>query len=84
MMAISDPYLVLSHLRIAIRNALILFPTIFFIGIVTGWSLSQWHRTQVGAVLGALIGLGSFGWMTWLYSRTRGLLQLRESGESGP
>lgn len=66
--------LVTSHLRIALRNALILLPTVFFIGLLTGWALGRWDRTPIGAVLGALAALGFAAWAWHLYYRTRGLL----------
>jgi hypothetical protein len=66
--------LAVNHLRAAVRNALILMPTVFFIGVLTGWALSHYNRAPNGALVGSLVGLGFLIWLTRLYYLTRGLL----------
>jgi amino acid permease len=63
-----------NHLRVAIRNALLLFPLMFFMGALTGWALAHVNRAGIGAAVGALIGVAFALWITRMYYATRGLL----------
>ncbi len=65
---------ILNHLRAAIRNGVILLPTVFVIGALTGWAFAAWHRTHLGAILGTLFGLLATTWVTWAFYKTRGLM----------
>lgn len=69
----SDAVLVLNHLRLAFRMAVILLPVMFLFGAFAGWFLAQWSQTPLGAAIGAGI-VSLFGaWVTITYYRTRGL-----------
>lgn len=65
---------VLNHLRLAVRNAVILLPTVFVFGVIAGWGASMWRESWLSAVAGVAIGTAAAAWTTWVYYATRGLL----------
>ena len=75
----TESYSLETHLRIAVRNALILVVVGFMIGGLVGWALTHWSTAPIGAGLGALVGLGLLGWFMHMYSATSGLLHLRRA-----
>lgn len=64
----------MTHLQVALRNALILFPTTFVIGVLSGWAISHVREALIGAIIGLLIGCGFTVWICWMYYTTRGVL----------
>jgi len=83
-MTTTDIEPILNHLRAAVRNGVILLPTVFFIGALTGWALAAWPRTHVGAIAGTLFGLVTCTWVTWAFYRTRGLMHYSGFGRWTP
>jgi hypothetical protein len=65
---------VLNHLRLAIRNGVILIPTAFVHGLVVAWGISKWPETRLGASFVVALGTVLVVWLTWAYYRTRGLM----------
>ncbi len=65
--------LIVNHLRLAVRTAVVLLPVQFFYGVCAGLLLCQWHRTPWGAAGGAIILVITSIWTTVVYYRTRGL-----------
>lgn len=62
------------HLRIALRNGLILIVLAFAMGVAAGWALMHWNSAPIGAGLGVLIGAGFVGWFCRMWFATNGLL----------
>jgi hypothetical protein len=74
------------HLQIAIRNGLILMVLSFAMGVAAAWAALHWKTAPVGAVLGALIGVGFAVWFARMWVVTTGLLHhsgLRRSDREG-
>lgn len=74
-----DTTAIKAHLRIALRNGLILLPTVFFFGLMGGWALSHWARSRTAALAGSAVAASYAIWVWNLYYRTRGLLHRRSA-----
>ena len=72
----------LNHLRLAVRNAVILLPTVFLLGMAAGWAISQWNLTILGAITGWLIPTAACTWLTRAYYKTRGLMHYGPTSSS--
>lgn len=62
------------HLRLAIRNGLILIILSFVMGVAAAWAATHWSTAPLGALLGATIGAGFVAWFVRMWVVTRGLL----------
>ncbi len=71
------------HLRIAIKNGVILITLSFVMGVAAGWAVMHWRSAPIGAVLGALIAAGFFLWFSRMWLVTRGLLHHTGLGREG-
>jgi len=63
-----------AHLKVAVRNALVLMGASFVIGVLTGWALGHWHTARFGAMVGSLVGVGFVAWYGWMFYSTNGVL----------
>ena len=62
------------HLRIAIRNGVILIVLSFAMGVAAAWAAMHWKSAPVGAAVGVLIGAGCVVWFARMWFVTSGLL----------
>jgi hypothetical protein len=62
------------HLRIVLKNGLILIVLTFLMGLAAGWALMHWRSAPVGAGLGTVIGIAFVAWFCRMWLATGGLL----------
>ena len=70
----TDAALANLHLRIVIKNGLILLVLSFVMGTGVGWALTHWGEAPAGAAVGGLVGAGFVAWFCMMWIATNGLL----------
>jgi hypothetical protein len=76
--------LALNHLRVALRNGLVLQVAVFALGCIGGWGIASWSRDPVRSVSVAIGALVPASWFIWAYYRTSGLLHHGGFGKWNP
>lgn len=66
------------HLRLAVRNGLIVMVLCFALGAILGWVLSHLSTARLGGLVGGAIVIAMAGWSVWVYADTAGLLHMRD------